>query len=181
MAGEPEVGRGAWAEARIRELPKYVMFLYNLLLDQRLPDEMKTHVFGTLVYVMEDGDVIPRDDRVLGFLDEVMFTFRCLSELVGRLPPAMLAVYEEVLFRDGIPLRDRVREAPANLGKFFFALAGVYKERIERYAPSYKNATRTGHLVRLLQQFMQTFQAPSFTADEHRHIEAFIANFGRGA
>jgi hypothetical protein len=173
--------RGRWVEQRFNELPKYCIFFYNLLLDSKLPDEYKIHVFGTLGYILEGGDIIPKSDPLLGGLDEVAFSFRCMSELIGRLPQAMLAVYEEVLHREGINLRELVRQAPANLDKFFFALGGMYKERITKRAPYYKNAIKTGELVRGLQTFLQEFKPARWTSEHHAHVAAFLESFGAPA
>ncbi|HVY62186.1 MAG TPA: hypothetical protein VHF22_11070, partial [Planctomycetota bacterium] len=82
------VARSIWVEARHNELPKYLKFLYNLLLDPKLPDEYKEHVFGTLFYVLEGGDILPQGDPMVGGLDAIAFVYRCMGELVGRLPPA---------------------------------------------------------------------------------------------
>ncbi len=171
--------RGRWVEARFNEMPKYCIFFYNLLLDARLPDHYKEHVFGTLRYVLEGGDIIPRSDPLLGGLDEVAFAFRCLSELIGRLPAGTLSIYEEVLHREGITVRDRVVEAPARLEKFFFALGNLYKERVARFAPTFKNAIKTGELVRGLQRYLETFKPARWAPDHVAHIDAFLESFGK--
>jgi hypothetical protein len=171
------IARSVWVEARMNELPKYCTFLYNLLLDQKLDDEHKVHAFGTLFYVLEGGDILAQDDPMLGGLDALAFVFRCMSELIGRLPPANLAVYEEVLRRDGVALRELIPQAARYLDRFYFAVAALYKERIFRFAPSYKSAVQTGYLVKLLQSFLSSFKPSHWPNQRLEAVDRFLGSF----
>ena len=161
----------------MRELPKYCLFLYNLLLDPKLADHYKEHAFAALFYILEGGDLIPAEDKLLNGIDEITYIYRCISELVGRLPPASLAIYEEVLHRDKIPIRDLMVQAPNMLGPFFFALSAVYKERVAKHASYYKNAIKTGMLVKLLQTFLGGYRFEPFAPEKLKTMQAFLDNF----
>jgi len=181
-AGAPAQGgadypRARWVEQRVKELPKYCMFLYNLLLDPKLPDHYKEHAFAALFYILEGGDLIPPEDKLLNGIDEVTYIYRCISELVGRLPPASLAIYEEVLHRDRIAIRELMVQSPNMLGPFFFALSAVYKERVQKHATYYKNAIKTGMLVKLLQTFMAHHRFEPFPQEKLQTMQAFLDNF----
>jgi hypothetical protein len=172
-----EFPRARWVEARMKEMPRYCMFLYNLLLDAKLPDYYKEHAFAALFYILEGGDLIPADDKMLNGIDEITYVYRCISELIGRLPQASLAIYEEVLHRDSISIRDLMVEAPTQLGPFFFALSAVYKDRVQKQASFYKNAIKTGLLVKLLQSFLGSYRFEPFPPERLKTIEAFLASF----
>lgn len=171
------IARSIWVEARMNELPKYVKFLYNLLLDPKCPDDLKEHAFGALYYVFEGADLLPPDDPMLGGLDALAFVFRCMSEMVGRLPQATLSVYEEVLLRDGVPLRQYLPQAAQYLDKFFFAVASLYKERIARYQPYHKNAIKTGYLVKMLQAFLGAMKPAHWAKARLDAVESFLGGF----
>jgi hypothetical protein len=170
-----------WAEGRYRELPKYCMFFYNMLLDPHIRDEFKEQAFATLWYILEGGDIIPPEDENLDGLDEVAFAFRCLTELVGRLPDAQLAIYEEVLHRDGVPLRQRVREAREHLGRFADAVSALYRDRIAKRAVSFKNAVQTKRIVEDLRVALGAPMPPAWSQDRLEHVETFLESFALDA
>jgi hypothetical protein len=172
-----DLTRARWVEARVRELSKYTLFFYNLLLDRHLPDHYKEHAFGTLWYILEGGDLLPPEDEDLAGVDACAFAYRCMGELVGRLPQASLAVYEEVLHRDGIAIRELLPEGAANLGKFFMAVSTIYGSRIKKSVPVYKNAIETGYLVKLLRMFLEGFKPKPWSADRLARVEAFLEGF----
>lgn len=172
-----DASRARWIEARVGEMGKYAAFFYNLLLDRNLPDPYKEHAFGALWFMLAGGDVVPADDEDLAGVDVAAFAFRCLGELVGRLPQASLAVYEEVLHRDGIAVRALLPEAPANLGAFFAAVSAIYPGRVEKYRPVYKNAIQTGYLVKLLRQFLDSFRPEPWPEERLRRVETFLESF----
>src|SRR5271166_5211733 len=153
-AKEGGLERAHWVVARMKELPKYVMFLYNVLLDPRLSWDMKEHAFGTLHYIFEESDIIADDDPLLGRLDDLTFAFRCFTELIARLPAGTLSIYEEVLARDRIPIRAYVAEAPLWLDKFYAVIGSLYKTKIEQHKQFLGNAIKTGALVKGMQRYL---------------------------
>src|SRR5690606_4575056 len=75
--------RGRWVRERLREMPQYVIFLYNTLLDQSIEWRYKVHVFATLRYLFDDiPGVIPDNDPLLRRLDDLCMVLRCFAELV---------------------------------------------------------------------------------------------------
>ncbi|HVY60494.1 MAG TPA: hypothetical protein VHF22_02525, partial [Planctomycetota bacterium] len=84
---------------------------------------------------------------------------------------------EEVLHREGIRLRDLLPQAAQYLDKFFFAVSALYKERIHRFAPSYKNAVQTGYLVKLLQAFLGHFKPEHWPNERLKAVDAFLGEF----
>ena len=174
-----DLERAHWIVARMKELPKYCMFLYNVLLDTRLSWDMKEHAFGTLHYVFEESDIIADDDPLLGRLDDLTMVFRCFTELIARLPAGTLAIYEEVLARDRIPIRAYIIEAPLWLDKFYQAIAGLYRTKIDQHKQFLGNAIKTGALVRGMQAFLAHEQQhpQTFSPDRLAAIEAFISSF----
>jgi hypothetical protein len=173
----PVTDRARWIEARVHELRRYGIFFYNLLLDRSLPDHLKEHAFGALWYLLEGGDLIPADDPDLAGLDTAGFALRGLAEIVGRAPPAALAVYEEVLHREGVPLRRILGEAYERVGPFFGAVSAIYGTRIERVRRAYKSAVETGKLVRVLKLFLDEPQDGSWSPGRLAHAERFLESF----
>jgi hypothetical protein len=172
-----DLDRAGWVAARMKELPKYCIFFYNLLLDPRLSWDLKEHAFGTLRYIFHENDIIEDDDPVLGRLDDLTIAFRCFTELIARLPAGTLAIYEEVLARDGIPVRSYVAESPARLEKFYFAISGLYKDKMAKHKNFLGNAIKTGELVRALQAFLADPHIAPWSSDRLAAVEAFLAGF----
>jgi hypothetical protein len=172
-----DLSRARWVAARMKELPKYCIFFYNLLLDPRLSWEMKEHAFGTLRYIFEENDIIEDEDPFLGRLDDLTIAFRCFTELIARLPAGTLAIYEEVLAREGIPVRAYVAESPQWLDKFYHAISALYKEKIAKHKPFLGNAIKTGQLVKALQKFLETAKPPVWTQERLVAVETFLASF----
>jgi len=167
--------RARWIEGRVRELPQYVMFFYNLLLDSRLSKDMKEHAFGTLRYIFDAHEIIEDDDPVLGRLDDLALSLRCFAELIGRLPAGTLAVYEEVLAREGVAIREHTPLAYNYLGNFFLKIASIYKDTIVRYAPELGNAIKTGALVKDLHGFFALPKQEPWTPDRLQLVENFLS------
>ncbi len=178
-AVKQDLTRAQWVAARMKELPRYCIFFYNLLLDPRLSWEMKEHVFGTLRYIFEENDIIADDDPMLARLDDLAMAFRCFTELIARLPAGILAIYEEVLHREGIPIRSYVPEAPLWLDKFYHAISALYKDKIAKHRPYLGNAIRTGHLVRTLQHFLQNHKTEPWPIQRYVAVETFLQSFGK--
>jgi hypothetical protein len=177
-AASPDLDRARWVEWRVHELPALAAFFYNLLLDRLLPDQFKEQVFGVLWYIVEeDADLIPRDDLDLGGIDAAVIALRCVSELVARLPQAALAVYEEVLHRQGVAVRAILPDVPARFGEFHRAIDAIYRARIARTAPLFKNAVETGFLVRLLTRFLGQAPGRPWTLERLERVEAFLSSF----
>jgi len=176
-----DIGRAQWVAARMKELPRYCIFFYNLLLDPRLSWDMKEHVFGTLRYIFEENDILEDNDPMLGRLDDLAMAFRCFTELIGRLPSATLAVYEEVLHREGIPIRSYVPEAPIWLDKFYHAISALYKDKIAKHKPYLGSAIKTGELVRELQHFLQNHKTEPWPMERYVAVETFLQSFGESA
>jgi len=172
-----DLTRATWVADRMRELPKYCIFLYNLLLDQRLPWIYKEHAFSTLRYIFEENGIIPDDDPMLGRLDDLAFTFRCLTELVARLPAGVLAIYEEVLHREGIPVRAYVAEAPLWLDKFYHMVSSLYRQQVDRLKDKLGNCIKTGQLVRQLQHYLENHKPEPWSMERLIAVEAFLQNF----
>lgn len=177
-AAPRDLSRARWVEARLRELPRFAIFLYNLLLDRNLPDWLKEQAFGALWYALEGTDLIPPDDGDLAGIDALAIALRCAGEIVAHAPPAALAVYEEVLWRDGVRIRERLAETPDRLGTFFAAVGAVYRDRIARAAVHYKRAIETGYLVRELMDFVASYRPEAWTAGRLAYVEAFLDSFG---
>jgi hypothetical protein len=172
-----DLERSRWVAGRMKELPKYCIFFYNLLLDPRLSWEMKEHSFGTLRYIFEENDIIADDDPVLGRLDDLTMAFRCFTELIARLPAGTLAIYEEVLAREGIPIRSYVAESPMWLDKFYHAISGLYKEKIAKHKVFLGNAIKTGALVKALQEFLGNAKFEPWSPERLVGVEAFLESF----
>jgi hypothetical protein len=172
-----DLTRARWVAARMKELPRYCIFFYNLLLDPRLSWDMKEHVFGTLRYIFAENDLVDDNDPMLGRLDDLAFAFRCFSELIGRLPAATLAIYEEVLHREGIPIRSYVPEAPLWLDKFYHAISALYHEKIAQHRQYLGNAIKTGELVRELQHFLENHKTEPWSQERYLAVETFLQSF----
>lgn len=164
----------------MNEMPKYVMFLYNLLLDANIDWRFKEHAFGTLRYIFEEDGIIPDDDPLLGRLDDLAFTFRCFAELIGSLPEGKLAIYEQVLAAYAIPIRQYVAEAPEWLGDFYFAVATLYPQTITRLCDKLGNAIKTGELVRALQHYLETFEPEDPNSAKMERCVVFLDNYKLG-
>lgn len=177
-AAPVDLARAEWVAARMQELPKYCIFFYNLLLDPRLSWDLKEHAFGVLRYIFEENDILEDDDPMLGRLDDVTMAFRCFVELIGRLPEGTLAIYEQVLYREGIPIRKYVAESPSRLDKFFQAISVLYKDKIAKHRPFLGNAIKTGALVRELQAFLQNHRPEPWSHERYVAVETFLQSFG---
>lgn len=176
--------RARWVEARVDELPRYATFFYDLLLDRHLADVYKEQVFATLWYVLQGGELIPAEDADLHDIDSIAFAFRCLGDLVGRLPQAALAVHDETLRREAIDLHRVLQEVPGRLGEFYVAIAAIYRARVARSATWFKRAVETGALVRLLRAYVDAFDVAPWTPAHLERVEAFLRSFrlpARGA
>lgn len=176
--GGSDLTRAKWVASRMKELPKYCIFFYNLLLDSRLSWDMKEHAFGTLRYIFAENDIIPDDDPMLGRLDDLTIAFRCFTELIACLPAGTLAIYEEVLARDAIPVRSYVCEAPQQLDKFYHTISALYREKMGKHKNFLGNSIKTGELVRALQEFLEKNKdIPSWPPDRLLAVETFLASF----
>jgi hypothetical protein len=169
-----EFERAIWVEARIRELPRTCVFLWNLLLDRNLPDRWQEDVFAALVYVLEGGDLVVSDDPALRGVDELAFAFACLEELLRHLPPATLAPHEEGLLRGGILIRDQTRQAPAALGGLLDATRARYQSVVAAIAPWARSASRRNNLYRILHGFVDGFRPPAWAADRLARMQLFL-------
>jgi hypothetical protein len=169
--------RARWVEARLNEMPKLAIFLYHVLLDTRILDVHRQHAFAALCYILEGGDIVPPSDPTGDGLDEVAFALRCCQELFVRIPAPALSVYEEMLHREGISLREIVREAPLQLAKLYAAVTFLYPNRVEARTPLYKNAVETGRLVEALRLFISSFKPARLTAERQAMMDAFLTRF----
>jgi hypothetical protein len=169
--------RALWIAQRMNEMPKYVLFLYNLLLDMNIDWRYKEHSFGALRYIFEEDGIIPDDDPLLGRLDDLAFTFRCFAQLIGSLPEGKLAIYEQVLAADAIPIRQHMADAPKKLGDFFFAVSALYSQTIERLRDKLGNAIKTGELVRALQHYIDTFTPDDPTSTKMERCVVFLDSY----
>ncbi len=169
--------RALWIARRMNEMPKYVLFLYNLLLDMNIDWRFKEHAFGTLRYIFEEGGIIPDDDPLLGRLDDLAFTFRCFAQLIGSLPEGKLAIYEQVLAADAIPIREYVAEAPARFGDFYFAVSTLYPQTIARLRDKLGNAIKTGELVRALQHYVEHFKPDDPRSAKMQRCVVFLDSY----
>ncbi|GIW71947.1 MAG: hypothetical protein KatS3mg102_1489 [Planctomycetota bacterium] len=170
--------RAQWLAGRLNEMPKYVLFLYNLLLDGNIEWRYKEHAFATLWYLFDDREgIIPNDDPLIGRLDDLAFVYRCFAELTGSLPQAKLALYEEVLARDGIPMRSYLMELPARMGEFYFAIAALYPETVARLKSRLGNAVATGELVRAVRSYLESFVPDDPHSEKIRRCVVFLDNY----
>ncbi len=172
-----DLRRARWVEGRLQELPKLVAFLYNALLDSRIMPDLREHAFGTLRYIFEEDDIIQDQDPVLGRLDDLAMAYRCFGELIGRLPQATLSIYEEVLIRDGIPVRSHTAEAAVQLGKFYEHVAILYQAKIDSLRKLLGNAIKTGELIQEVQAYLQTASTAPWPIDRLEKVEQFLSAY----
>lgn len=172
-----QLARARWAEARIKELPKLCLCLWNLLLDQHLPARFQEDVFATLAYVLEGGEMIPPDDEQLRGIDELNFAAHCTTQLVARLPSGLFDIHEQILLREGINARDMVREAPHMLGNFHTALRPIYQAKVDKRAPLVKNAAKRNELLKILVGFVGGFKPAPWPQDRLAAVQAFLVSF----
>jgi hypothetical protein len=89
--------KGMWLHARANELPHYVIFLYNILLDPTLRWDLKESPFATLSYLFLDNSIIAQEDPLLGRVDDVTMVVCALRDVVGTLPEGALCKYDQIL------------------------------------------------------------------------------------
>ena len=173
--------RSQWVTQRLNELPHFVMFLYNLLLDANIEWRFKHHAFAVLRYLFDEVEaIIPDDDPILGRLDDLCMVYRCFAELIGTMSPAKLARYEEVLHREGISIRNDLPDAARMLGKFYFAVAALYPPKVENLALLAGNSIKTGQLVRKLQHYVNTHKRERWSSERMQRVEVFLKSYTGG-
>lgn len=174
--------RARWVTARINEMPQYVIFLYNTLLDANIEWRFKNHVFATLRYLFDEPrGVIPDDDPLLRRLDDLCMVYRCFAEIVGAMHPASLAVYEEVLHREGVALRTLLPECARFMGRFFFAVTSLYAKNVAELSELAGNSMKTGELVRSLQSYLEGHRPETWDSERMLRVEVFLDRYGQGS
>lgn len=176
----PPTGRDVdidWLVARFNEMPKYLLFFYNLLLDMNIAWRFKEHAFGALRYVFVTNDLVPDDDPAIGRLDDLAFVYRCFAQLVGALPQAKLAIYEEVMRRDQIDIREHLPRMPKEMGDFYTAIAHVYPAAVTEFRVHLGNSIKTGELVRTLQEFLKVFRPAVASSIDMQRCKAFLQSY----
>lgn len=169
--------RAAWVHQRIVELPQFAIFLYNILIDSRLPWPLKEHPFAALRYLFGEEGLIPNDDPALGRMDDAVMVLCCAQVLLGSVPPGFISIYEQPLARNRINVRQLIAEAPVVLGTFWLHLSSIYQELPGRHRNALGNAIATGALVRELQAWLGSFVPPDPDASNLAAIERFLAAY----
>jgi uncharacterized membrane protein YkvA (DUF1232 family) len=163
----------------MRELSNYCVFFYNILLDPAISWEVKEHPFGTMMYIFQENDIIPDSDPVLGRVDDVVMVALCLRELVGRLPSGSLCKYEQVLYANGIALRNIAAQGPNVLGTFYAHFEGIYRDNQVRQRPYLGSAIETGWLIKALNYFLATYKCPEWNGQSFQKVEKFLEAYGK--
>jgi hypothetical protein len=170
--------RAQWMTQRLNEVPQFVIFLYNALIDPSIEWRYKHHMFATLRYVFDPSDkVIADDDPVFARIDDVCMIYRCFAEIIGTCPQAKLARYVEVLYREGIDIYRDLSEVPLFLGNFYFAMSKLYPGRVDNLAELCGSAIKTGELVRKLQAYISSHHKQSWATERMLRVEVFLDNY----
>lgn len=177
-AGMEPGRRAQWVAKRLNEVPHFVIFLYNLLLDSGIEWRFKNHIFAALRYIFEPVEgVVPDDDPILARIDDLCMIYRCLAELVGSMHPAKLARYLEVLYREGIQLHQDLQEVPSFLGEFYFSMSRLYPPRVDDLAQLAGSSIKTGELVRKLQEYVGSHQRQTWASERMLRVEIFLEEY----